>query len=212
MKNTEKDYLEIAIKGKEQQLLAEHWKKVAETKIWVKSAGEEIPFEKLGNTHLGQIVQMLIRFGSETCKPALQALTEELNKRFKPEEFKPYLVRTDFDKGLLGYVGEETNLTALFGEKLYVGDVVEAYSTTSGVNYGKNFVCKDEDGYFIMGNALNTLNELKNGISHGWQFKKVKSYKKLEHQEQYDDVQAILTDASSDTSNKVPLRRPVKRV
>lgn len=82
MKNTERDYLKVAIMPIESQLLAEHWDRVAQSKVWIKTTGEEIPFDDLTNEHLGYIFQMLIRFNSETCTPALQAIVCEIYKRF----------------------------------------------------------------------------------------------------------------------------------
>lgn len=112
---------------------------------------------------------------------------------YKPtdtEPFKPYLKANSKH---YGYIGEETNLTAMFGEKLYVGDVVEIFDTDDNTNHGNRMVAKekDENLYFVMGLYGRMF---KNGISGPWQIKKVKSYKDLKHDETLGGIRVVLKD------------------
>ena len=90
-----------------------------------------------------------------------------------------------------GDIGAETTQPAIFGEKLFVGDVVELYNTASECDYGRRFVASDKDtpNGFIMGVGGR---KFKNGIDEEWQIRKVKSFKDLEHGEVIEGVKAVL--------------------
>lgn len=115
---------------------------------------------------------------------------------YKPEpqkeQFKPYLFNTSIAKHC-GYIGEKTNLTALFGEELYVGDVVEYYSPDKGTK-NKCVVVKEDSNYYVMGCSYDTTN-MKNGIGKsGWQYRKVRSYTDAKHNEVIDNNRYILKE------------------
>lgn len=112
---------------------------------------------------------------------------EKLNKKFVPH------LQSDTETHY-GIIGKETNLTALFGEKLYVGDVVEYYDIESGRIFNKQYICEQEDGKaFAMGLAFHTT-DMKNGVIQHYQIRKVKSYKELTHNERYGYIEAILKE------------------
>lgn len=123
-------------------------------------------------------------------------LTEEyvVLENYKPEPqkepFKPHLVLKHSGKHY-SYIGEETDLTAPFNEKLYVGDVVELFDTDTNRNHGNHMIVKSENLAFVMGVATK---KFKNGIARGWQIRKVKSYKDLKHNEVVDGIKAILKE------------------
>lgn len=129
--------------------------------------------------------------GNDCCQIVpLKDLTKLDEPQVKKEAFKPYLT---CDGENYGFIGEETNLTALFGEKLYIGDVVEYYNPKTRETK-QRAVVKYEDRVFIMGCGYATCN-LENGIdSDGWQYRKVKSYKDLTHNEVIDEVKVILKE------------------
>ena len=59
----ENDYLNIAKRKSDEQLLDEHWRAVRLSKIWFSNkTGVETPFEKLDNHHLQSIIKMLCKF------------------------------------------------------------------------------------------------------------------------------------------------------
>lgn len=115
---------------------------------------------------------------------------ERLTEAEKPK-FVPHLVRDG--RTHLGNIGEETIQTAIFGEKLCVGDVVEIYATDTETNWGKGFVCKDGvyPNGFVMGLGAS---KFKHGIDREWQIRKVKSFKDHEHGEAIDGVKAVLRE------------------
>ncbi len=85
--HVEKDYLNIATKQEEQELLDKHWEKVKRMKIWVSTSGEKTHFNEIDNSHLITIIKMLIRFYGERPSQPLQdlinALLEEVKVRLK---------------------------------------------------------------------------------------------------------------------------------
>ena len=110
---------------------------------------------------------------------------------WKREEFKPYLDKNGQNYGL---IGKKTNLTAIFGEKLYVGDVVEVYDTASSIGHKSiELVCEDESGGFVMGIACSSRG-MKDGIARDWQVRKVKSYKELTNGYKLSQVKAVLSE------------------
>ena len=117
---------------------------------------------------------------------------ENYQPKEKPQkvEFKPYLKDT-WSNSHFGNIGEETNQTDVFEEKLYVGDGVELYSVKTKTLFGEHIVVCTENKYGVMG--IHQL-DFKNGISDHWRIKKVKSYKGLKHNEKIDDIIAILKE------------------
>lgn len=107
--------------------------------------------------------------------------------------FNPYLSDV---KRQVGFIGEKTTLTAIFGEELHVGDVVESCFVNGSGMIFTNYICKDKDGYYIDGERLYSLNNVKNGIckynSDEIQVRKIKSYKDLSPNESYNFVKAVL--------------------
>lgn len=109
--------------------------------------------------------------------------------RLLESEFVPHL---EYNGENFGTIGEETDMTAPFGEKLYVGDIVELYDIVTHTNCGKKIICYDEsDGYFIMGIAAQ---KFKNGISNSWQIRKVRPYKDLKHNEKVNSITVKLKE------------------
>lgn len=117
---------------------------------------------------------------------------KELEEKFNAkEEFKPYLMG-DFEFIThYGNIGEETNQTDVFEEKLCVGDVVELYNVNTATLHGERVVVYTCGKYGVRG--VHKL-DFKNGISNEWRIKKVKSFKDLAHNEKIDDVIAILKE------------------
>ena len=109
--------------------------------------------------------------------------------------FDRLFYREDYVKVInnLGYIGKETDITAPFNEKLYVGDVVEIFNIYTNKNCGMCFVCEDEDDFFVMGLKSD---KFKNGISilNNWQIRKVKSYKDLKDGDVFGGIKAVLKE------------------
>lgn len=154
---------------------------------------EQITITKRGKTIYANLNNE-ISFTTENddFEKGVKVCLKELFSKPKKEEFKPYLAFSE-SKYKLGFIGEETPLTALFGEELYVGDVVEVFYPGSG-HKATEFVAKDIDGYFVMG-CKNTTKNLTNGIDKDkTQYRKIKSYKDLKHNEEVEDITAILEE------------------
>ena len=118
------------------------------------------------------------------AKLALERLnTEEPEK----PKFVPHIEYLTGDR--CGDIGEKTEQTAIFGENLYVGDVVELYVAASNEIYGNRIVAKGKDKSFIMG--VKGCN-FKNGISDDWRIRKVKSFKDLKDREIIDSIKVVL--------------------
>ena len=109
------------------------------------------------------------------------------------EKFKPYL--RDKDGNSYGVIGTSSNITALFGEPLFLGDMVEVYNVTSK-RKNKAFVVYSNYNSLIgiMGIHIYSV-DMKNGIADTWQVRKIKSYKDLVHGETDDyNVKVILKE------------------
>lgn len=119
--------------------------------------------------------------------------SEETVDNEEQGEFKPHLAKKRNGEKL-GNIGEETPLTATRKQKLYVGDVVEVYDTETKQTFPLTQVCKDKDGCWVMGLKDLTLNTLKNGKADEYRVKKVKSYKELQHGEEYHITKVILKE------------------
>ena len=112
---------------------------------------------------------------------------ERLKEKQKPE-FVPHLALLN-ERINFGTIGEETNMTAFFGEPLYVGDIVEVYNTVSKFHTtgfilnptGKESFVQGLGGCFF-----------KDGTSDGWQIRKFKSYQELKNGESVKDIVAVL--------------------
>ena len=118
-----------------------------------------------------------------------------LDRLFKPEEFVPYL-KDDCLAYDYGKIGEPTNLLDSFGKPLFVGDVVELISKTTG-HLGQEFVVKSKISWgekniksFVMGIEENC----KGGNDYDGRFLvvKVKDHSNLEHLEEHSFITAIL--------------------
>lgn len=118
-----------------------------------------------------------------------------LDRLFEPEEFVPYLkdVCSRYD---YGKIGEPTNLLDSFGKPLFVGDVVDVISKTTG-HLGQEFVVKNKIEWgaknvksFVMG----IEESCKGGNDYDGRFLvvKVKDHSKVEHLERHDFITAIL--------------------
>lgn len=128
----------------------------------------------------------------------LEGYKPEPQKESIPEKelFKPYLTKEHLNRGL---IGEETNLTALFGETLFVGDVVEVFEEWSK-NKTERYIVKSTEGFHVDCLEISTIN-LKNGVCKDkivhhstYQVRKIKSYRELQHNEQYRDTRAVLKE------------------
>ena len=115
---------------------------------------------------------------------------KKLNKKFVP--YLKYSILTGYEKNF-GEIGKKTKLTALFGEELYVGDVVELYDIDGNKIKSRTYICEEEGKAFVMCIANDSYN-MKNGIARNWQVRKIKSYKELNHNEEYRFVKAILKE------------------
>lgn len=116
-----------------------------------------------------------------------------LDRLIESEKFVPHL---ESQIGNYGAIGEPTNLLDSFGTPLFIGDVVELISKTSGC-VGESFVVKGEDllkkgktKNFVMGIEVNCAG----GNDYGSNFLvvKVKDHSKVEHLEKHAYVTAIL--------------------
>ena len=118
-----------------------------------------------------------------------------LDRLFKPEEFVPYLkdVRLGCD---YGKIGEPTNLLDSFENPLFVGDVVDVISKTTG-HLGQEFVVKNKIEWgaknvksFVMGIEMSC----KGGNDYGGRFLvvKTKDHSKVKHLEKQGAITAIL--------------------
>jgi len=145
----------------------------------MKKDGEVV---KRSTARLNPIDEFDFEIGAKLC---VDRLFEE-NK----DVFKPYLkgiYRNDY-----GIIGTPSNITALFGEPLFVGDMVEIYNTQDR-DRNKAFII-DSDGIGVMG--IHTISDdIKNGIVNNWQVRKIQSYKDLFNGECDDyDVKAVLEE------------------
>ena len=118
-----------------------------------------------------------------------------LDRLFKPEEFVPYLkdVCLGYD---YGKIGEPTNLLDSFENPLFVGDVVDVISKTTG-HLGQEFVVKNKIEWgaknvksFVMGIEMSC----KGGNDYGGRFLvvKTKDHSKVKHLEKQGAITAIL--------------------
>ena len=118
-----------------------------------------------------------------------------LDRLFEPEEFVPYLkdVCLGYD---YGKIGEPTNLLDSFENPLFVGDVVDVISKTTG-HLGQEFVVKNKIEWgaknvksFVMGIEMSC----KGGNDYGGRFLvvKTKDHSKVKHLEKHGVVTAIL--------------------
>lgn len=149
----------------------------------------EIAAEVASKDEMGLIHAMFVAKLTYELFDKEESETEE--EQETKEEFKPHLVSNRGKK--LGNIGEETPLTALENEPLFVGDVVEVYDTETKQTLPLTQVCKNEMGYWVMALQLATLG-LKNGKVDEWRIKKVKSYKELQHGEEYHNTRVILKE------------------
>lgn len=83
-----------------------------------------------------------------------------------------------------GTMGEPTNITALFGQELFVGDMVEMYDTDTNKRHIAFVI--DSDGYTGIMGVHCASRGMKNGIVDKWQVIKIKSYEDLVHGERDD--------------------------
>ena len=93
----------------------------------------------------------------------------------------------------MGEIGKDTKHTALFGEELHVGDVVQVYDTMRNAIFESTFVCDDIDiagsKPFIMGfKGCHVVN----GIYQSLQLKKIKSFTELKNGEIIDDIKVVM--------------------
>lgn len=112
-------------------------------------------------------------------------------ENYKPTEDKlEFVPHLKSGKSFYGNIGEETTQTAFGGEKLYVGDVVELYSTDTKIKYGERAVCKHKmhPKGFVMGVGWQNF---VNGISNEWQIRKVKSFKDVPNGEVINGVKYV---------------------
>ena len=116
-----------------------------------------------------------------------------MGRLFEEEKFKPYL-RGKYGSSY-GVIGTSSNITALFGEPLFLGDMVEIYNVTSKRKNKVFVVCTNYNNLIgIMGIHGRSV-DMKNGIADTWQVRKIKSYKDLVHGETDDcNVKVILKE------------------
>lgn len=85
-------------------------------------------------------------------------------------------------KTCFGIVGEPTQQTAFFGEKLFVGDIVEVYNVTTKHNFGKHIICKTEQ--YPQGFVFDVIDiNFVNGIGDEWQIRKVRGCEEFKSSE-----------------------------
>lgn len=113
-------------------------------------------------------------------------LNNLFDKTPKVEQNKSYLYHYK-TKHKYGFIGEETPLVALFGQKLHVGDVVSCYNAKEKTIKNR-LVAKKDDTYFVMGYRGLSEN-MKNGVDEeNNQYQKVKSFEDLQHNEIYENL------------------------
>ena len=78
-----------------------------------------------------------------------------------------------------GYVGEKTNMVDVYGEPIFVGDVVKITSKAFGT-FNKSMAVYDEeeDKYFIMGIKSRCAED---GVITGWDVEKIIDHSNIEH-------------------------------
>ena len=155
--------------------------------------GDIIKVEKIGNVYGEHYV---IKRGYWSIAPDEYVVLEGYKPEPQKEPFKPYLTKDHQNRGL---IGEETNLTALFGETLFVGDVVEVFEEWSKKKT-ERYIVKSAEGFHVDCLEMSTIN-LKNGVCKDalvygstYQVRKIKSYRELQHYEHYLNTKAILKE------------------
>lgn len=101
----------------------------------------------------------------------------------------PHLERQGSDYGV---IGKKSNITALFGEELFVGDVVEIYNMDSGE---KSLQYVIDDGYDIGVMTIHQSSKnMKNGVFDQlhYQVRKYYGFQQLSNNEEHNYIKAIL--------------------
>ena len=70
----ESDYLELAKKQTDFDLLESFWYKVLREEVWYSKDGTKTPFDKLSFKHISHIVNGLLDFRSPACKLIIKKL------------------------------------------------------------------------------------------------------------------------------------------
>ena len=79
----ERDYLVLAKKKSDEEIMNEYWTEVARRKIWISKDGTETPFKELEIGHILNIVNGLMEFENPHCKLVIKAIIQELIVRIK---------------------------------------------------------------------------------------------------------------------------------
>lgn len=87
---------------------------------------------------------------------------ENLECIWERETFVPYL-KNIFTDEKYGEIGTSTCLTALYGEKLYIGDIVEVYNTKQNKSFTQ-FVVETSDNIIGIMGYLSSSKNMINGI------------------------------------------------
>lgn len=108
------------------------------------------------------------------------------------ENYKPKKTQLTLNNGQCGIVGQKTTLVDLYGNELYIGDIVNLYYINSGFK-GERCICHYKTcGDFVMGIAGSTI---KNGISDdNFVIVKKRSYKDFKDGDVVDDIKYTLTE------------------
>ena len=79
----ERDYLQLAKKKSDEEIMNEYWLNVARKKVWISKDGTETPFKQLELGHILNIINGLMLFENQNCKYVISALVQELTVRIK---------------------------------------------------------------------------------------------------------------------------------
>lgn len=79
----ERDYLQMAKKKSDEEIMNDYWTKIAVRKVWISKDGTETKFSDLEIGHMLNIINGLLTFKNENCKDVISALISELIVRIK---------------------------------------------------------------------------------------------------------------------------------
>lgn len=105
----ERDYLQLAKKKSDEEIMNEYWLNVARKKIWISKDGTETPFKQLELGHVLNIINGLMLFENQNCKYVISALVQELTVRIKRKTPKYVEDALTSIKNLFGLVLEKNS-------------------------------------------------------------------------------------------------------
>lgn len=125
----ERDYLQLAKKKSDEEIMNEYWLNVARKKVWISKDGTETPFKQLELGHVLNIINGLMLFENQNCKYVVSALVQELTVRIKRKTPKYVEDALTGIKNLFGIVLEK-NSTLNDEEKKNIKDLFYSHCET----------------------------------------------------------------------------------